>query len=220
MAATNPTGPDPLNQVISVATTEVADATPGPDYVTTNVDQPGLPGTLPGNVGPDDDTAMGEPAHEDKETDVWTARYAFGNFASRFLWGFALIFASLFAVYEGYATGKGHWRILAILLGSASTLFWLWLSFRIFKARLSHHYHLTTKRLFVTSGIMRHTREMMELEHLKEVSIRQERMLDHLFKVGTVVVVSNVAGAPIMYLLGINHPQDVVDQIYHHARKG
>ena len=170
-------------------------------------------------VGAVGDTEPGAVDSETGETEIWQDRYAFGNFAARFLVGFALIAACLYFVYEASDPNRRAYRPLAILSGAASTLYWIWLVINIFRSRFSHRYRLTSERLFVSSGIFRRQEDMMELVHLKEVTVEQHAMLDHVCKVGHVVVTSNVQGAPTLILVGVNQPQKVSDLIYRNARK-
>ncbi len=67
-------------------------------------------------------------------------------------------------------------------------------------------------------GIFQRRQDIMELEHLKEVTLQQQNFFDHIFKIGTVMVASNVSGTPVLYLLGVKEPQKVSDLIYNHAR--
>ncbi len=153
-----------------------------------------------------------------QEMEIWEDRYAFENFVGRFIIGFGLIIGCAILAIDSYAENHRIFRPLTILLGAVTTLFWLWLAFRIVRARFSHHYQLTSHRLFVSLGIFRRRRDMMELTHLKEVSLQQQTFLDHMFKVGTVVVTSNVQGTPTLFIAGVKDPQKVMDLIYHHAR--
>ncbi len=217
MATTNPPAPDPMDQVISVSTTEIgsdpggmpaaaADSDPSAG-LTPNVGAGPAPGTEAGAMGPDDEVVL------------WEDRYAFGNFFGRSLIGGLLILGCLYLIYEVSSRNHPSIRPLVYLLGIFSAAYWLWLAFRIFRARLSHYYRLTTRRLLVSSGIFQSRQDILELEHLKEVSIQQSHFLSHLFKIATVVVASNVNGAPTLFLVGIKDAQRIVDLIYFHARK-
>ena len=153
-----------------------------------------------------------------QEQEIWEDRYAFANFAGRFILGAGLIVGCAVLAIDAYTENHRMFRPLTILLGITTTIYWLWLAVRIFQARLSHHYQLTSHRLFVSQGIFRRRRDMMELTHLKEVILQQQTFFDHLFKIGNVVVASNVNGAPTLIIAGVRHPQEVMDLIYHHAR--
>lgn len=199
--------------VISVSTADVEAA---------EVPRGTTPGSAAGagspHVGASTTPAPGTTDPETGETEVWADRYAFGNFAARFLIGFALIGVCLYFVYETSKPEHRGFYPLAVLSGAASAVYWVWVAFNIFRSRFSHRYRLTSKRLFVSSGVFRRQEDMMELEHLKEVTVQQQGMFDHLCKVGHVVVESNVKGAPTLILVGVNNPHKVSDLIYQNAR--
>lgn len=214
MAMTDETGSDPIPGMISVSTTDFESSTqPEP-----KASHPGAGGDPTGAVQPGDPVESGKVDPATGETEVWQDRYAFGNFASRFLIGFALIALALFFVYRASDPNSRYYRPLAILTGLVSTLFWIWLSFNIFRSRFGHHYRLTSLRLFVSSGIFRRQQDMMELTDLKEVTVTQQAFFDHICKVGHVVVTSNVKGSPTLILVGVQNPQQVSDLIYKNAR--
>ena len=217
MATSNSPESDPMNDIISVTTTEVdpgsgglasASATPdtSTDGLTSNNAGPG-PALEAGSQGPADEVV------------IWEDRYSLGNFFGRAIIGGLFAAVTFYFVYWAYFYDKPSIRPLVILSGIATTIYWLWLAFRIFRARLGHYYRLTSLRLFVTSGIFQSRQDMMELAHLKEVSIQQSHFLSHLFKIATVAVASNVNGAPTLHLVGIKDAQKIVDLIYLHARK-
>jgi len=216
MATLDSPGPDPADPVISVSTTEVVAASPV--IVSSESGAPTAP------TGPDGTTEPAVPTSDSnptEETPVWEARYSFWNFAGRSVIGAILIIGCLVLVLRASDLNYRHhesFRVLSILLGSFTTLYWLWLGFRIIRARLSHHYQLTSHRLFVSLGIFRRRRDMMELTDMKEVSILQQHFFDHLFDIGTVVVDSNVTGTPTLFVAGVKRPQQIMDSIYHHAR--
>ena len=94
---------------------------------------------------------------------------------------------------------------------------WLALVVRIARALFGHYYRLTTRRLFVTTGLFRQRRDMLELLRVKDVFTRQtwvERMLG----VGTVVVLSSDDALPTFYLTGVSDPKKLQDLVWHYAR--
>jgi len=173
-------------------------------------------GSIPSGTSEADSPRPESSATEEQE--IWEDRYAFANFVGRFIIGGGLIVGCAVLAIDAYSENHRMFRPLTILLGIAATLFWLWLAIRIFQARLSHHYQLTSHRLFVSQGIFRRRRDMMELTHLKEVTLQQQTFFDHLFKIGTVAVASNLNGTPTLFIAGVRNPQQVMDLIYHHAR--
>ena len=217
---TDPNESEPTTPVTSFTTTTV-DATGATEGVPT----PSI-GDLATDTGPDhvgsaeasEAPVPGTVDPETGETEIWQDRYAFGNFAARFLVGFFLIGLSLYFLIE---TQSGHnaYYPLTILSGAIATIYWLWLVYHLFRSRFSHHYRLTSRRLFVSSGVFRRQEDMMELANLKEVTVQQQKFFDHICKVGHVIVESEVKGAPTLILVGVNRPHQVSDLLYQHARK-
>ena len=215
MATTNSLEPDPTDPVISISTTEISTSS-APLAANDSVSP--LPSSSAEGAEAAPAAGEGSVDTEGPEAEVWESRYAFGNFAGRFIFGGILVAGCAYLAYLEYGTGRLWVRPLTILLGITTIGFWAWLCFRIIRARLSHHYRLTTRRLFVSVGIFQRRQDIMELEHLKEVTLQQRKLLDHIFKIGTVMVASNVSGTPVLYLLGVKEPQKVSDLIYNHAR--
>jgi membrane protein YdbS with pleckstrin-like domain len=94
---------------------------------------------------------------------------------------------------------------------------WLTLLYRILQARYGHHYRLTTRRLFVSTGLFRRRRDMMELLRVKDV-FTQQTLVQRWLSLGTVVVVSSDHELPTFYLPGLDDPKRAMDLIWHHAR--
>jgi hypothetical protein len=89
--------------------------------------------------------------------------------------------------------------------------------YRIMLARFGHFYRLTTRRLFVSTGLMRRRRDQMELLHVKDVFTRQT-LIERWLSLGTVVVVADDKELPIFYLAGVDDPKRVMDLVWNYAR--
>ncbi len=155
----------------------------------------------------------------DGEIQVWEAGYAMRAFAvETILWGvISLGWASpchLHLGSEGTSTGRRLTIISGIVLGIA----WLLLLRRMASARLGHHYRLTDRRLFVSTGFLSRRRDQIELLRVQDVYTRQS-LAQRWFSVGTVIVVSSEAHLPLVHLTGIADPKAIMDLIWHHARK-
>lgn len=150
---------------------------------------------------------------------VWEARYAMKNFLGRIATRALLTVAWIaFAVYTwGYHSGDGGLSALAVMAGVVVGILWLALLYRIIQARYGHYYRLTTRRLFVSTGLMRRRRDMMELLRIKDIFTRQS-LLERWLSLGTVIVVSDDREMPTFYLAGVNDPKGVMDLVWHHAR--
>jgi hypothetical protein len=150
---------------------------------------------------------------------VWEARYSMKNFLGRLtVWGLATL-GCLWLLGWTWSTGRLHGGVAFTVagLGIALGIAWILLLFRILQARVSHFYQLTTRRLFVTTGLFHRRRDQMELIGVKDVFERQN-LVERWLGVGTVVVVSPKAELPTFYLTGVSDPKRVMDLIWHWAR--
>jgi len=197
----------------TISTTDVA----GPSPVVAPVAGPPNPGAVPDSQGASEHDPSGGVGVEGEEP-VWEASYSMRNFIGRGLSRLVLTVAWLALAY--YVWGRGHeglanptW-LAAIVVGAL----WLHLFVRILMARFSHYYELTNRRLFVSTGIIHRRRDMLELMRIKEAYTRQQSLLDRWLDLGTVVVVPNDNAIPQFLLPGVDHPQQVMDLIWHHAR--
>ncbi|MEO6809706.1 MAG: PH domain-containing protein [Isosphaeraceae bacterium] len=160
----------------------------------------------------------------DTEEDLWEARYSLRNFLGRLvglgLFSLAWFGLWIYASQEPGGTNAGARTGLSILLWIAGlTLLVLWLAIlrRIVLARFGHHYRLTNRRLFVSTGLFNRRRDQMELLQIKDVYLRQT-FFQRLLSLGTVVVVSQEQHYPLMYLTGVDDPQAVMDMIWQQSR--
>lgn len=150
---------------------------------------------------------------------VWEAAYAMKNFLGRITARALLTLGWIaLAIYTwGYHTSSGGLVAVTVVAGVVLAGLWLALGYRILQARFGHHYRLTTRRLFVSSGLMRRRRDMLELLRVKDVFTRQT-LVERWLSLGTVVVVSSDHDLPAFYLTGVNDPKGVMDLVWHHAR--
>jgi len=149
---------------------------------------------------------------------VWEARYAMKNFLGRIFVRSLLTLAWIaMAVFTwGYDEGPVP-QAVTIVAGVALLIYWLALISRIILARFGHHYQLTTRRLFVSTGLMRRRRDQLEILRVKDVFTRQS-LVERWLKVGTVIVVPDDRDLPTFYLAGVDDPQRVHDLVWHVAR--
>jgi len=153
---------------------------------------------------------------EGEET-VWEGRYSMKNFIGRIIIRALLTVAWI--VLAAYTWGYGHEEIqvLTILAGIGLVLLWAALIYRIFQARYGHYYRLTTRRLFVSTGLFNRRRDQVELIKVSDVYTKQ-KLLERWLSVGTVVVKSSEAALPTSYLAGVNDPKEVMNIVWHYAR--
>jgi hypothetical protein len=183
---------------------------------------PAPPGTTPGAAplsGTDVATDSKEGVGIEGEVVVWEARYSMKNFVGRLV-GFGVLAIAWIALAVwnwGFEHAEVSLNLLTILLGIVLLVLGLNLLYRILAARFGHYYRLTTRRLFVSSGIFDRRRDMTELLKVDDVYTKQT-LTGRWLSVGTVVVVSKDPKLPMLYLTGVDDPKGVMDMIWHYAR--
>jgi len=182
------------------------------------------PGTAPDPVGtaPGGDETVDPTKNVGVEGEqvVWEGRYSIKNFAGRI--AFRVLLIALWIALAVYAWGgetkRATWVGMGtIILGIVLLILCLQLAYRIVMALYGHFYRVTTRRLFVSTGVFQRRRDQVELLQVHDVYTKQtltQRWLD----VGTVIVESSEERYPLTYLTGVEDPKGVHDLIWHHAR--
>lgn len=155
------------------------------------------------------------------EFNVWEGRYSMKNFIGRFLFRMVLTIAWIaLAIYVwGGTTARTQMMgFVTIATGIVLLAFWLYLLWQVLVARMSHHYRLTNRRLFVSTGIFDRRRDQVELLNVKDLYIRQPSLFHRWSGVGTIVIESSEQKLPITYLTGVDDPKEVMDLVWHCAR--
>jgi hypothetical protein len=207
----------PTQQITTLTTLDGTPVATEPLY---SPEGPTPPGTTPAEVaemeqGANAPAATG-PGIEGEEV-VWEGRYSMRNFLGRIALRVLLSLAWIVLAVETWANGHGELSFVTIGLGVAILVYWAFLITRMLQARYGHFYRLTNRRLFVSTGLTRRRRDQMELLRVKDVYTRQS-LPERWLSLGTVVVVSTEKELPIFYLAGVDHPKEVMDLIWHHAR--
>jgi hypothetical protein len=148
---------------------------------------------------------------------VWEGRYSMKNFIGRIALRAFLTVAWVALLVYVWDEGYNNLDVVTWGLGAVLLVMWLMLGFRILQARLGHHYKLTNRRLFVSTGLARRRRDQVELLRVKDVYTRHN-LVQGWLSVGSVVVVSDENVLPTLYLTGVDDPQQLMDLIWHHAR--
>lgn len=162
----------------------------------------------------DDTTGIGV----DGEAAVWEARYSKRNFIGRIVVRTLLTLAAGALAFYTWGDGHEDLSVFAWIAFGVVAVLWVGLIWRMIQAHYSHFYRLTNRRLFVSTGIFRRRRDMMELLTVKDVFTRQQSLLERWMSLGTVVVVPSQKDQPTFYLAGVDDPKEVMDLIWHHAR--
>jgi len=225
MATINPGSPEAAGLATSVSTTDlVAQSTNGAPVGDATLDPQGTPEPRGSQPLAERTTEQGENADPtsgtgvEGEVVVWEASYSKRNFIGRALVRLVLTFGWI--ALAAYTWGMGHEGMARFtwLVGAVVGVLWIALVLRMLQAHHSHHYKLTNRRLFVSTGIVHRRRDMMELLGIKDVFTRQQSLLDRWLGLGTVVIVPNEKDIPTFYLAGVDDPKELMDLIWHHAR--
>ena len=148
---------------------------------------------------------------------VWEGRYSMKNFIGRIT--FRALLTIAWIALAAYTWGYDHEeiRVVTILAGIVLVLLWVALIYRIIQARYGHYYRLTTRRLFVSTGLFNRRRDQVELIKVNDV-YTQQKLIERWLSVGTVVVKSSEPALPTCYLAGVNDPKEVMNTVWHYAR--
>jgi membrane protein YdbS with pleckstrin-like domain len=204
------------NEPMTETTTQPEPITEAPVLVSPAVPEGIVKAITPGN-GTTSPSEAAQPGLDGEET-VCEGHYSFKNFLGRMLFGGFLVLAWLFlAVRTWVVTNQGGWTFGMITATIVVLGYWLHLGYRYLRAYRGHHYRLTTRRLFVTTGFFRRRVDQLELLRIKDVYI-QVSMIGDWLGIGNVVVISSEHTLPKAYLLGIEEPRRVMDLIWHHMR--
>jgi len=155
-------------------------------------------------------------ALEGEET-LWEGRYSLKNFVGRAIVGAVLTVVWIALATATWGFGRTSLAFLTYLLGFIVLIFWAATGIKLVRAKHSHHYRLTTRRLFVTTGLFHRRVDQVELVRVKDLYIR-ENVLGKWLGVGNVVLISSEQTLPKALLLGIDEPRRVMDLIWHHTR--
>jgi hypothetical protein len=158
-----------------------------------------------------------EPGLEGEET-VCEGHYSPKNFLGRVFLGGLFVVAWLTMVIRTWtAPSQSGWFFWTTAFGICLLIYWLNLGYRYLRAYRGHHYRLTTRRLFVTTGFFQRRVDQLELLRIKDVYI-QVSMIGDWLDIGNVVVISSEQTLPKAHLLGIEEPRRVMDLIWHYMR--
>ena len=163
-------------------------------------------------------TGDGAPIDPAAEEDLWSGRMHWKHFAGRLiLWGLACI---LIGVLLGWINSSqqwwGFWKtagiILAIVLVSGAVMAVI-IGIKVLGTR----YRVTTQRLFVEKGILTKTVDQLELIRVDDVRMFQG-ILDRIFGLGTVIVLTTDATHHEVKMVGIGEPVRVSEAIRQNMR--
>jgi uncharacterized membrane protein YdbT with pleckstrin-like domain len=108
------------------------------------------------------------------------------------------------------------WGWLVVL--GLIALLWAVLLLKLLYERLSVHYRLTSQRLIHEKGLLSRVTDRIEVIDIDDISFRQT-IIDRIFGVGTIEIVSTDRTHPKIVLPGIDDVKDVYAQMDDARRK-
>jgi membrane protein YdbS with pleckstrin-like domain len=152
------------------------------------------------------------------ELEVWEGRYSLRNFLGRVVALAILTAAWGVLAISAWGYHRAGLTIPATIAAIVLALLWLGLALRMVRAHFGYKYRLTTRRLFISTGIFHRETDQIELLRVQDVYFRQQNLMERLLNVGSVTVVSDEKTMPNYVLLGVLDPKGLMDLIWHHAR--
>jgi hypothetical protein len=157
------------------------------------------------------------PKVEEEET-LWEGRYSSKNFLGRAILSAALVVVWVVLAIATWGFGRDGLTFLTEISGVGIVLYLLFLGWKFFRARRTHFYKLTTRRLFLTTGVFHRRVDQVELVRVKDLFVR-ESLIGTWLNIGTVILISSEPTFPKAHLLGIEDPRRVLDLIWRHTRQ-
>jgi membrane protein YdbS with pleckstrin-like domain len=153
---------------------------------------------------------------EDEQT-LWEGSYSAKNFLGRAIFGALFVLGWAVLALTTWGFGYANLAFLTYATGGAVLLYCCFTALKYVRARRNHYYRLTSRRLFLTTGIFQRRVDQVELVRVKDLFMRQT-LLGSWLDLGTVIVLSSEQTLPKAVLLGIEEPHRVRDLIWHHTR--
>ncbi|GMU37890.1 MAG: hypothetical protein AMXMBFR22_20810 [Phycisphaerae bacterium] len=145
-----------------------------------------------------------------KETPIWSGRTHWKYFLPGVsLWVVGMLAVS-WLLLKAFSSAESTWvgTLLTVLwLGGAVVVFG-----RIAIRIIGQRYRLTTQRLFIEKGILSQTIDQTELLRVDDVRLHRT-VVDRMFGLGTVEVMSTDSTNPRIRIVGIAAPDTVAEHI-------
>lgn len=133
---------------------------------------------------------------------LWEGRYSLRGMVDAIAASaLASIAAVAVAIWLGW--GRSGWLGVIAVLGGL----WAWLGLLYLARRFAHRYRLTPETFFHQRGILIKSTSPIEIIRIDDIALTQS-ILERLFDVGTIRILSNDTTDPILVLKGIPKVQE------------
>ena len=177
-------------------------------------DQPFLTSELA--AAPEGTTTSSASALEAEDT-LWEGSCSLKNFVGRAVMAGVMTAGWIALAIATWVFGYTNMRVLTYVVGLVVLTFWLAIGIKIVRTVRSHHYRLTTRRLFVRTGFFHRRVDQVELVRVKDLYVRQN-VVEQWLDVGNVILITSEETLPKALLLGIEKPHEVMDLIWRNTR--
>ena len=114
--------------------------------------------------------------------------------------------------WEWFQSKHAFWVIVVVVVVSGVLVVG-----RVFLTIIGHRYRVTTQRLIIERGILSRTVDQTELIRVDDVRIHKS-LLNRVFGLGSVGIVSTDATNPEVLIEGIPEPEKVAEAVRTHMR--
>lgn len=153
--------------------------------------------------------ASAAPPGQPSEQTLWTGRYSFKDAAH--LWILSAVWIALvlwlYLRFVQVPTQKSNLIAFAVALVPVVLVLG-----QALVRKLSLRYRLTNHRLFTVRGLLARQHDELELIRVDDVSVRQN-LLQRVFDVGTVTVLSTDSSNPVLAIQGVERPLELKERI-------
>jgi hypothetical protein len=177
------------------------------------------PSPLPPNTSGESGTALehSSEAIDGDEQTLWEGQPSAKNFLVRSVVGGLLSMGWAALALATWTFGYSGLAFWAWSSGVVLLIFCVLTGAKLFRVMHSYHYRLTSRRLFVRTGLLRRRLDQIELLRVKDVYVTQS-LISSWLGIGHVVVISSEQTLPRAVLYGIEQPRHVMDLIWLQTR--
>lgn len=147
------------------------------------------------------------------ESELWTGRTSWKHHAGRV--GLWIVANVLFAALIGWLASAKKWfglsGVIYTVLGGVAVSALIFV-IPVFLRIMSRRYRLTSQRIFIERGILSQTIDQTELIRVDDVRV-EKTLLDRVFGVGTVSLLSTDVSDRLMVIEGIDNAEKVAEAV-------